>query len=141
MNMMHGTIRTYGAWRFRHVLVATCLLAACASTGATPADGLASYPAPLHGHWMPEDMQCPPINYDSDSLTVIDAAGLGQYEHANKPVKVRQVAVEPQAWVIDSLLNISGDGYDVPVTEIFVLGGPGLTIVGSERVATLRKCD
>lgn len=140
--MTNGTARTSGVCRLHHVLAATCLLAACANSGATAADDVATYPDPLHGHWMPRDLECPvPINYDSDSLVVIDANGLGQYEDANKPVNVRQVAVEPRAWVIESLLNISGDGYDIPVTEMFVFGGRTLTIVGEDKVATLRKCD
>lgn len=110
--------------------------AASASTAGT------EYPEPLHGHWMPKDMACPsPINYDSDSLIVIDQGQLAHYEDGNKPVRVRQISNEPKGWVIESLLNVSGDGYDTPVTEIFVLGGGGLTIVGKDDVGTYRKCD
>src|SRR3546814_10350412 len=71
---------------------------------------------------MPEDMACTsPINYDSDSLVVIDKDRLGHYEDANKPMEVRQISSEPQAWSIQSLLNVGGDGYDTPISEIFVL--------------------
>ncbi|MBJ6984204.1 hypothetical protein [Luteimonas sp. MC1750] len=125
MDMTNGTARTSGVCRLHHVLAATCLLAACANVGATAADAVATYPDSLHGHWMPRDLDCSvPINYDSDSLVVIDATGLGQYENANKPVNVRQVAAKPRAWVIESLLNISGDGDDTSVTEIFGLREP-----------------
>lgn len=124
------------------LVAATCVLLASAMTGAAASDAASVYPEQLHGHWMPRDMGCPsPINYDSDALVVIDRDRLAHYEDANKPMKVRQVADAPQAWVIDSLLNVSGDGYDIPVTEVFVLAGSALTIVGTDIVDTYRKCE
>ena len=82
-----------------------------------------------------------PINYDGDSLVVIDKNRLGHYEDANIPVEVRQISSEPQAWSIQSLLNVGGDGYDTRVSEIFVLGGRKLGIVGTDGVRVFQKCD
>lgn len=87
-------------------------------------------------------MACPsPINYDSDSLIAIDQDRLAHYEDGNKPIRVRQISTKPQAWAIESLLNVAGDGYDTPVTEVFVLGGGDLAIAGKDAVGTYRKCD
>lgn len=134
-------------------LVVACLLASCGTAtaarplqppdeAATGNEATAEYPAQLRGHWIPEDMACTsPINYDGDSLVVIDKNRLGHYEDANIPVEVRQISSEPQAWSIQSLLNVGGDGYDTRVSEIFVLGGRKLGIVGTDGVRVFQKCD
>src|SRR3546814_676214 len=89
-----------------------------------------------------KDMACTsPIKYDSDSLVVIDKDRLGHYEDANKTMEVRQSSSEPQAWSIQSLLNVGGDGYDTPISEIFVLGGRKLGIAGTDGVRVYQKCD
>src|SRR3546814_2484128 len=80
-----------------------------------------------------------PINYDSVSLVVIDKDRLGHYEDANKPMEVRQISSEPQAWSIQSPLNVGGDGYDTPISEIFVLGGRKLGIAGTDGVRVYQK--
>lgn len=146
-------VRAMSLHRLLLLIAAACLLMACGTTGVAraqitePTAGTSTevgveYPEPLRGHWMPKDMACPvPINYDSDSLIVIDQGRLAHYEDGNKPVRVREISDEPQAWVIESLLNLAGDGYDIPVTEIFVLGGGGLTIAGKDEVGIYRKCD
>ncbi len=148
-------VRVAGRHRLALAALPACLLMACATTGDVQAQDVgtgptatssaevpASYPGPLHGHWMPKDVACPsPIDYDSDVLIVIDKERLAHYEDGNKPVRVRQVAAVPQVWVVESLLNVAGEGYDTPVTEVFVLSGTGLTIVGDEQVETYRKCD
>lgn len=139
-----------GSHRLLLLLAAACLFVACGTTDAAregpvatpPVEAVAEYPEPLHGHWMPVSMACPsPVNYDSDSLIVIDKNRLAQYEDGNKVVRVRQISTQPRAWAIDSLLNIAGDGYDTPVTEVFVLGGSDLAIVGRDGVDTYRKCN
>lgn len=133
--------------------VTTCLLASCGTTAAAQsqpvADGAAAgatvtaeYPAKLHGNWMPSDMACTtPINYDSDVLVVIGKDHLGHYEDANKPVSVQQLSSDPKVWSIKSLLNVGGDGYDTPVTEVFVLGGRQLAIVNDDGIKTYQKCN
>src|SRR3546814_18340678 len=115
----------------------------CSSDLPHPTNGpvAAEYPAQLRGHWMPEDMACTsPINYDSDSLVVIDKDRLGHYEDANKPMEVRQISSEPQAWSIQSLLNVGGAASDTTLPEIFALGGSQLGIAGTARVRD-RKSD
>src|SRR3546814_11284700 len=125
-------------------------LCACGTPNASqsagpsrPAAGMpaaAEYPAPLRGRWMPEDMACTsPINYDSDSLVVIDNNRLGHYEDASMPIEVRQISPEPQAWSIRSLLNVGGDGYDTPISDILVLGGGKLGIAGTDGVRVYQK--
>src|SRR5690606_5455836 len=135
------------------VLVAVYLLVSCgtttaarspetASVAATGAEAAAEYPAQLRGHWMPEDMACTsPINYDSDSLVVIEKSRLGHYEDANTPIEVRQISSKPQAWSVQSLLNVGGDGYDTRISEIFVLGDRKLGIAGTDGVRAYQKCD
>lgn len=134
-------------------LVAVCLLVSCGTTttarsaktasgSATGTEAAAEYPVQLRGHWMPEDMACTsPNNYDSDSLVVIDKNRLGHYEDANVPIEVRQISSEPQAWSIQSLLNVGGDGHDTRISEIFVLGGHKLGIAGTDGVRVFQKCD
>src|SRR3546814_4850788 len=116
----------------------------CSSDLPHPTNGpvAAEYPAQLRGHWMPEDMACTsPINYDSDSLVVIDKDRLGHYEDANKLLEVRQISSEPQAWSIQSLLNVGGDGYDTPISEIFVIRGCMLAFAVTVVVSVYQKCD
>jgi hypothetical protein len=134
------------------VLVFASLLASCATTTAGASQTAASataastataeYPTELHGHWMPVDLACTtPINYDSDVLVVIDKNQLGHYEDASKPVEVRKLSSAPHAWSIKSLLNVAGDGYDVPVSEVFVLGGRQLAIGGEHGIRSYQRCD
>jgi len=80
-----------------------------------------------------------PVNYDRDSLVVIEKSHLGHYEDANKPVKVQRISEEPLAWSIQSLLNVEGDGYDASVSEVFLLGGRELVIAGKDTAATYHK--
>src|SRR3546814_14635290 len=124
------------------VLLATAWsLCACGTTTASQSAApphptnvpvAAEYHAQLRGHWMPEDMACTsPINYDSDRLVVIDKDRLGHYEDANKHMEVRKLSSELQAWSIQSLLKVGGDGFDTPISEIFGIGGRKLGIAGT----------
>src|SRR3546814_19261375 len=103
------------------VLLATAWsLCACGTTTASQSAApphptnvpvAAEYPAPLRGHWMPEDMACTsPINYDSASRVGLYKDRLGHYEDANKHMEVRQLSTEHQAVSIVTLQNDEGDG-------------------------------
>lgn len=135
----HAVLLTVAAW----------LLGSCGTTaaeqsrpGAGGATATAEYPAELRGHWVPVDMACTtPMNYDSDVLVVIDRNNLGHYEDASKPVEVRKLSSDPHTWAIKSLLNIGGDGYDTPVSEVFALGGAMLVVVSKDGIKTYQKCD
>src|SRR3546814_4039432 len=106
MNLTQALRRTTPA------LVVGCLLVSCGTTTAARSPETASgaaigtettaeYPVQLRGRWMPEDMACTsPINYDSDSLVVIDKSRLGNYEDADIPIDVRQDSSETQEWAI-----------------------------------------
>lgn len=140
---------------FQRAILATvvCALASCGTTvraqekaaasDSPDASTSAEYPQALRGHWMPADMACTkPVNYDSDVLLVIGRDTFGHYEEANKPVAVQRLSAEPDAWMIKSLLNVGGDGYDIPVSEIFVLAGNDQLAIGSkDDIKTYRRCN
>lgn len=131
------------------VVAATCMPASCATmTVAAPrpdsisASTAAEYPQQLRGNWMPTDMACTtPINHDSDVLVVITKNHLEHYEEANKPLEVRRISSDPHAWSVKSMLNFGGDGYNTPLSEVFVLGGLQLAIVGKNGAKTYQKCN
>lgn len=121
--------------------VGSLLLAACSSAAEPKAQAWTSYPKALHGNWMPQDMACPvPINYDSDALVVISDKALNNYEESSKPVRVTMISSAPAAWSIDSYLNVSGDGYDTKITEIFLVTDDQLVIADKEHARTYHRC-
>src|SRR3546814_2394185 len=104
---MHAIVLLATAWSLCACGTTTASQSTAPSRPAASMPAAAEYPAQLRGHWMPEDMACTsPINYDSDSLVVIDNNRLGHYEDASMPIEVRQISPEPQAWSIRSLLNV-----------------------------------
>ncbi len=119
------------------------LLAACSAAGEPKVPTWTSYPKPLHGNWMPQDMECPvPVNHDSDVLVVISDRILSNYEESSKPVHVAPIkpGTAPAIWSIDAYLTMGEEGYGARTTEIFLLAGDQLVIADKERVRTYRRC-
>lgn len=121
----------------------TAALAFCVGTTTADAENsTTNYPEAILGTWMPEDAACSsPVNYDSDSLIDIGRNQLGHYEDSSKATRVMQISRAPPAWEIDSLLNVGGDGYNLKVSEVFVLIGDKLIIAGSSHFETYTRCN
>jgi hypothetical protein len=121
-------------------LVAPLVLAAAVGPGA--ATNLPTYPKDILGAWTPDGTPCgKPINYDSETLLLIEESIIGQYENTNRPIEVRRLSSRPKVWKVVSQASPGSGEYSGRYTEIFVLSGIKLTIVSEKESSIFVRCE
>jgi hypothetical protein len=116
---------------------APAAVVAATETAAT----LSKYPKEILGEWVPDGTTCgTPINYDSETLLLVDEEIMGQYENTNRPLEVRRLSNRPKVWKIVSEASPGTGEYSGRYTEIFVLSGIKLTIASDKESSIFVRC-
>lgn len=99
------------------------------------------YPKEILGAWVPDGTTCgTPINYDSETLLLIDEEMMGQYENTNRPLEVSRLSSHPGVWKIASEASPGTGEYSGRYTEVFVLSGIKLTIASDKESSIFVRC-
>jgi len=135
------------------LLLVTIALSSCSSWKAADASaparpksteaviGKVEYPQELRGAWMPAGLGCPAtINPDSESLLLIEAGILGQYENTSKPLRVEKIQQHPAMWRIHSTYSPGTGEYEGEGDETFLLDGRSLAIGNERATVTYVRC-
>ena len=90
---------------------------------------------------MPKDIGCPtPINYDSESLLLIEADILGQYENTSKPLRIEQLSQRPLSWRIVTASDLGSGEYEGEERSTFTLAGNTLSIASDNVKLDYVRC-
>lgn len=109
----------------------------------TAAASAVAYPTPLHGLWVAEGTQCPPQGgaYEGDLFMEISAERIAGYEDVRRPVSITPLTTRPNAWRIESHIDIGPSGrFEPDEPELFTLEGGILTVAQEARVERFRPC-
>ena len=121
--------------------LASCAVAPTQSTPSASNSHSIQYPAALRGAWMPKDIGCPtPINYDSESLLLIEADILGQYENTSKPLRIEQLSQRPLSWRIVAASDLGSGEYEGEERSTFTLAGNTLSIASDNVKFDYVRC-
>ncbi|HJR74854.1 MAG TPA: hypothetical protein VJ806_14595 [Luteimonas sp.] len=125
-----------GQSRNHALLLTTCLLASCQTQAKQPNP---AFPPQVRGTWEPGPAPCRlPLDYDSDAGFEIRPEILIGYEHTQKPTKVQQISVNPNAWRVESIEEY--DGNKTRKIEIYVLHDDSMTVANQSMSQQYNRC-